>query len=323
MIIARGWKWPCIYYRASCGWLIAMESVAYILGYPNLRDVVRFVKENAVDSSDARIDEYANQWWRAHRWLGEAASGEADSVNEPRLRSLPDEMQRPAEKLLEHPEIHRVAHHLAYAWKLVDIDSLVVTQRFVNLRVVDDIRAAISQLPAAERLLDVASGAALARPSVHVTRSASGGFWISSHTAGLRFMRVEASAPEGTQAGVTAEQVCAGIHVSVGFGLNYLAAYRINGRLLLNNGTHRLCALRQLGIKSVPCLVLDVETEEQIAITLSSEILEHRDLYLRSPRPPVFGDYFNERLRAIIPTHRMMRVLRLDLTMSEERIAIG
>jgi hypothetical protein len=98
----------------------------------------------------------------------------------------------------------------------------------------------------------------------------------------------------------------------VGYGSNYLNAIHANGRLVLNNGSHRAFCLRELGIQQAPCVVQHVTRREEIEVIASDELREKADLYLTAPRPPLLKDYFDPRLRKILPVLRKQRQIKLS-----------
>src|SRR5205814_2126409 len=98
--------------------------------------------------------------------------------------------------------------------------------------------------------------------------------------------QVSGYAPQGPIAGLLA--------AVVGFGSNFLNALHVEGRLILNNGSHRSYAMREAGIRQVPCIVQTVSSRDELEAVANAEVHQKADLYLRSPRPPVLKDYFDE-----------------------------
>jgi hypothetical protein len=99
----------------------------------------------------------------------------------------------------------------------------------------------------------------------------------------------------------------------VGYGANYLSVTSTEGRLVLNNASHRAYALRELGVTHVPAVVQKVTRREELNIVAAGGPLsQNPDLYLKEPRPPVVKDYFDPKLRKIVrllPKARQVRVM--------------
>ena len=52
----------------------------------------------------------------------------------------------------------------------------------------------------------------------------------------------------------------------VGFSSNYLNVVAAEGRLVLNNGYHRVYALRERGVTHVPCVMQRVTRREELEL---------------------------------------------------------
>jgi hypothetical protein len=142
-------------------------------------------------------------------------------------------------------------------------------------------------------------------------RVAANSFVFVSPSNDIRFLevididasRITGYDPQGPASGV--------IGIVVGFGSNYLNAVYANNRLVLNNGSHRAYALRDLGIKQVPCIIQQVNHPEEIAV-ISQPIAANAALYLADPRPSMLKDYFDPQLRKLVPVWRKSRQVKVE-----------
>lgn len=97
----------------------------------------------------------------------------------------------------------------------------------------------------------------------------------------------------------------------VGYGSNYLSAIHVDGRLILNNGSHRAFALRERGITHVPCAVQQITRREELDVVGPEDLKQYPDRYLSGPRPPVLKDYFDPQLRKIVSVPRHQRQVKI------------
>ena len=133
----------------------------------------------------------------------------------------------------------------------------------------------------------------------------------------LRFlgtMRLQASnikdyAPPGNLVGV--------VGIAVGFGSNFLNAVCAENRIILNNGSHRAYALRDMGFTHVPCIVQHVASREQLDVVACTDIREAPDFYLKHPRPSMLKDYFNPKLRKIMPVRRRLHQVTVQFEVDD------
>src|SRR2546429_630908 len=158
------------------------------------------------------------------------------------------------------------------------------------------------------------------QPPVKWSRAHSDTYVFMSPSNDLRFlgtMRLKANhikdyPPPGTLVGV--------IGIAVGFGSNFLNAIYAENRLVLNNGSHRAYALRDLGVTHVPCIIQYPSTREELVIAASGDLRDHPDLYLRSPRPSMLKDYFNPKLRKIVALKRRVRQVTVKFETDEKYV---
>jgi len=94
------------------------------------------------------------------------------------------------------------------------------------------------------------------------------------------------------------------VGIAVGFSANFLNALYAEKRLILNNGSHRAYALRQLGVSHVPCIVQHVPSREALDVVGPAALRRDPDGYLRQPRPPMLKDYFDTRVHTVLPVRR-------------------
>jgi hypothetical protein len=100
--------------------------------------------------------------------------------------------------------------------------------------------------------------------------------------------------------------------LTIGFGSNYLNALEVEGRLVLNNGSHRAYALRDLGLTHAPCIVQQVTRRDELDLVASGDVQVNPDRYLKVPRPPLLKDYFDPQLRKVVPVPRKNRLVRVQ-----------
>jgi hypothetical protein len=107
------------------------------------------------------------------------------------------------------------------------------------------------------------------------------------------------------------------VGLAVGFGTNFLNAVYIENRLILNNGSHRAYALRDMGVTHVPCIVQHASSRAELELVGSRFVRRDPDYYLKHPRPPMVKDYFDPQLRKIVPVHRRLRQVTVKFEVDE------
>jgi hypothetical protein len=293
----------------------AGEEQVFLMGRPPVREFLEFVRAQAVDPSTVDLGALTAEWRAANdrvRQLEESERGISDGVE---VRPIPDDLTEMAANVSSDPVVRKAFETLPWQIGVVDLDSLVVYQKRIGLPYVARVRGVLgdSPTPSAIFRLCLPVGTDVSAPPAQVL-SASNGWLFISPSNDLRVLDGQALPPaavRGRQLGGYAAGV---VSVFVGFSVNLLHLARIEGRLMLLNGSHRAYALREAGVREAPALVLDVTRREELELLGVAELNERTDVYLKDPRPPVLKDYFDSQLRKIVIGRRSRTQVTLAFT---------
>jgi ParB-like nuclease domain len=295
-----------------------IDNMVLLTGRPPLAKFIRYIRGKTVNGLRAHEGELAAQWWRGREAYRRLETDEAGWADNPQLEPLPEAMNELAELGLKRPSILRLRHYAPREWRMVEIDRLVVFQHTINLRFVDEIKATLPSPLLAEHVMRVAVGnTELRRPAVRAIQSADNAYSFSSASNDLRFLDVVTLDASSIQDYQPSGRASNAIVIFVGFSDNLITAVHAGNRVFLANGSHRVYALRELGVTHVPCLVTRVTREEEFELVLPADVKQDREQYMRSPRPSVFKDYFDDRVRTIVPVMRMNHVLEATLSLEK------
>src|SRR2546430_10445139 len=289
----------------------------YLIGRPTLKQFLRFVKDNAIHPPSS--GDLVEEWHAANKIVRELEKEEAGLADSPSLAPVDPEDKL----LLEFLQVPLVRHsfntvptEVAY----VDLDRMVVYQHHIDLTHVEQLKRKLGPSPSEEEVFRACLPCAPSLPPVKGIRAHRDTFVFMCPSDDMRFlgaMPLEAEnikdyPPPGNLVGV--------IGIAVGFGSNFLNAIYAENRLVLNNGSHRAYALRDLGVTHVPCIIQYPSTREELVIAASGDLRDHPDLYLRSPRPSMLKDYFNPKLRKIVALKRRVRQVTVKFETDEKYV---
>lgn len=290
-----------------------------IKGLFSLPKFIRYIKERCPPrcfDDPALIAEWREARAEALNVMLEEA-GAADCVA---VQELPDDMKVLADQVLQQPSMHRVVSLVSRRWCLVEIDRLVVFQEAIDLHHVEEIKASLSACPNAQELIDLVScNGAHAHPPVRCTPS-DGGYMFSSASNDLRFLDVATVEPDAIAGFTPVGAASHAIVMYVGYSDNVISATRSDNRVILTNGSHRVYALRDLGVRYVPCLVTDASEGDVSEFLLPAAVKQDRAFYLTAPRPPMFKDYFDSRFTRTVPVIRKTSVLKAKLDLQKSSV---
>lgn len=289
-----------------------LDEHLFLVGRPPMSEFILYMKSTvcAADAADER--DAARLWRAAHAHVRLLCEREAGSAEIATLNPLPASIMALAEEELRSPMLLRSVPAVPWQWSFVELDRLVVYQKFVNLAYARELAQRLSANPTDAELFQFALGKDQRKTPVHLAELADNSFVFSSASTDLRCLDLVALDPATVQGFVASGHAAAVIGVFVGLGVNLLIALRIRDRLVLANGTHRAYALRSRGITHAPFLILDVTREEDFELAAMAELKQNASRYLTAPRPPLFKDYFDPML-----AHRV-RVPRRKLTVKVE-----
>jgi len=131
----------------------------------------------------------------------------------------------------------------------VELDLLVASQRSVDLDFVANLGEPGEAAERARLLLNPCRGAA----ELAVVSTGEGGYaFASNHPGALLAGSIEGPYTPSIGAKDVGGQIVHAVTLLIGFPIDTANAYRVGNRIILNNGFHRVFALRQAGVKVAP-----------------------------------------------------------------------
>jgi hypothetical protein len=300
----------------------SIDPHVFLAGRPPIAEFIGFIKKSADGDHQAGREgvdgALAEEWRRANDHLRSLEASEAGWADSPRIDSLPAELQPYADRLRADPAFRQTHGYVPTEIAMVELDRLVVFQKHINLSQVEIIKGELGPAPTPEEVARIALGLSRYSPPVRLIQSHDV-FTFTCDSRDFRFLEPVLLAPEdfpGNFRGVPARCVV----LAVGFSPNCLGVIQAEQRLILVNGSHRAYALRELGITHVPCVIQKTSRPEEIELIGHKEITLRSELYLKNPRPPLLKDYFDERLRRIVPVARAKRLIRIQLRIDQSDV---
>jgi hypothetical protein len=289
------------------------EPWAFLLGLPPVDDYLSFLVQ-ASPGQNIDIGSAAARWRQAAAVIDELTESEVGAADGPIVSELPSELASQAAQYLNDPAVAASYAIVPARVGLVSLDDLIVFQRQINLRYAGELRAMIGDWDSTSvDLFNFCLAVDQPRPPINRMQIATNAFVFQSISTDARFLGaalVDASQVSGY---VPPGRATSAVVLFVGYGVNALSVVNINGRLILNNASHRAYALKAAGATHVPAIVHDLTREHELA--LIPAVQQNRELYLQSPRPPMLKDYFNPTLHEMIEVPRRARQVRLQFGM--------
>jgi hypothetical protein len=299
----------------------AADETLYLIGRPTLREFRRYVRRHAVCPDDD--DALAGEWQAAQRHIQRLEKDEAGLADNPSLTPITDADRDYKPLLLEFLKDPLVRHNFNIVpteIALVELDRLVVWQKHIHLTHVRKLQNRLGPEPDEEDVFRFSLPFEHPHPPVKWSRVRHGKYVFMSPSNDLRFLgtmplksrHIANYPPPGSLVGV--------IGIAVGFGSNFMNAFRFGNRILLNNGSHRACALREAGVTHAPCIVQHCASREELEMVAGEEIAADADQFFNAPRPSMLKDYFDPKLRKLFASRRRHRQVTVKFEVEEDSV---
>lgn len=266
----------------------------------------------AAGTGDLDIAAAAARWRTAAAATDSLAATDEGAADGAQIAPLPPEMQEQANEYLGDPSV--AAFFLASPPKvaMIDLDQVVVFQRMINLRYIEELRRRINDSWEGNDvdLLRFSLAIDQPQPPISSVQVAANTFVFSSVSTDVRLLEARLLDASQVTGHTTAGRPHSAVVLQVGYGVNALSVVTINGRMILNNGSHRAYALRAAGVTQVPAVVQTVTRQDELAMV--PQVLQNPETYLASQRPPMLKDYFDPALHEVIESPRRVRQVRLQ-----------
>jgi hypothetical protein len=285
----------------------------WLLGQPPLHSYIKFVQDRMVGAQATDWAALIDEWRAANAYyatLTQSEAGIADAVQchdvDSALSALAAEVEADARFRFTYDVVPtRVC--------LVELDRLVVRQTSVAQDLVADLKSRLGTKPDAQTVFRFCLPLGAPDVPVHIRQVGTSRFVFRSTSTDLRFHESLLLRPDQIRDYHTFGPIAGVVGVVVGFGSNFLNVIRFGKRLLLHNGYHRVCALRELGVTHAPCIVQQVTHTAELAIVANQNVASNAGSYFDVARPPLLKDYFDPKIRKAVPIRKMERQIEVEI----------
>ena len=295
----------------------AVDEEIWLLGQPSLGEYLDFVKESVVGGADANPVDVTADWRTANEYYQTLEDSESGIADRAERRALDPVLASLAEEASADPKVRSVFNTMPTEFGMVELDKLILYQKSVTGTFVDMLKARLGPAPDAASVFRFCVPLGEPEAPVQSRRVGSKRFVFRSDSTDLRFHGARLLSPAQISDYVSFGPVTGVVGLAVGFGSNFLNVIRADQRLLLHNGYHRACALRALGITHAPCLIQTVTSHDELSVTARSIVSQNPDFYFRSARPPLLKDFFDPKIRQLLPVHRRVRMIEVNFDVRE------
>lgn len=288
----------------------------YLYAFATQAEVIRHLRTEAAREEVDRLPEIMETWQRLQVRVTARLEGERRVADTIRWERIPAEHDPWLETLAADTLFQKTFQHLPVSFALVEADKLVAPQRTVNLTYVEKLGRALPASPTLPELLDICLGPKRSLDPIQYLEARSNSHVFSSPHSDIRFLGsyVKDITPDDFQYAESGGVPTAAVIAFVGYGYAPINVFHVGDRMILNNGFHRVYALRSRGVSHIPAVVQhvhNVELEFPHAVAGLP-----REYLLNVRRPVLIKDFFEPGFTIPLKVQQRLKVVKVGVSAS-------
>ncbi len=294
-----------------------LNKTLYLNGRPTLKHLLHFAAKACDSDPEGTL---VDEWHAASGILKALEKEEGGAADNAEMLPLGPQYEPLLVEFLKDPIQRSSFNAVPTDIALVELDKLVVYQKHIDLTFTGQLEKDLGPTPDWNRVFRTCLPYDHPKPPVKWSRLSSDSYVFVSPSNDLRFLGATPLRDREFQDCSSLGAVVSVLGLAVGFGSNFMNAVYSDGRLILNNGSHRAYTLRKLGVTHAPCIVQHVPSRAALEVVASHEVRSDLDLYLTNPRPPMLRDYFDPRLHKIFSFEPKLQQITIRVEVSETSV---
>lgn len=292
----------------------------YLYAFATQAEVIRHIRTEAAREEVEQLPEIMEAWQRLQVRVTARLEEERRVADTIRWERLPTEHDSWLETLASDMLFRKTFQQLPVSFALVEADKLVAPQRTVNMTYVEKLLASLPTAPRFPELLDICLGPKRSLDPIQYLEARSNAHVFSSPHSDIRFLGsyVKNITPEDFQYAESGGVPTAAVIAFVGYGYAPINVFHVGNRMILNNGFHRVYALRSRGVSRVPTVVQHVHNVElEFPHTVAGL---PREYLLNVRRPVLIKDFFEPGFTIPLKVQRRLKVVNVSVSARSHEI---
>lgn len=292
----------------------------YLYAFATQAEVVNHVRTQAMDEEVQRLPGILQNWEEKQTLVTSLVSRELGIAETIEATELEDLHRGRLDRIAENKLFQRTFGNLPVQFGLVEIDKIIAAQRTVNLDYVGRLVRHFPKEPTTEELVEICLSPVREIDPIQHLEIGPNTHVFSSPNSDIRFLGafVKDLADDDLRYAVMGGLPAAAIIAFVGYGGASINAIEANGRIILNNGFHRVFALRSIGVERIP-MVLQVVRNAQLEMPPHVAGLP-RDYLLGHPRPVLLKDFFEPGFVVTLKVKDRMRMVTVAVALNQHDV---
>ena len=292
----------------------------YLYAFATQSEVTHYIRTQAVPDESARLNEFLERWGELQprvQQLIQTELGIADAIE---ISALPDGHEAQVEQYMADKLFKRTFSAFPICIALVEINKLVAAQRTANLEYVDRLKASFPETLDTSALLEICVAPTRPMDPIQHLELGPNAHAFSSPNADIRFLGsfVKDLTNEDLEAAVQGGIPAAAVISFVGYGGASVNVIRAGNRVVLNNGFHRVFALRDRGVTHIPVVI---QFSNNPALDFPPQVAGlPKEYLLGMPRPVIMKDFFEPDFAITLRVRKRIKLVTLSTSVGQHDV---
>ncbi len=275
-----------------------------------------WVNAECTDEEKKRLSEILDSWSNARKKFSDIIRSDSGSGKTINISDISKEYSKKIKEILDEPTFKSTFNQMPIEFKVVEIDKLVSLQDSVRLGYIKKLIESFPAKPTFDELIDICLS--VNKSTSEVSELVLGNtVTYTSDNADLRFLGMmpwTVARPELVRQNLGGVLATSTLLV-LGFGASPVNVLNVNGRMVLNNGFHRVYALRQMGVTHIPVIVQKVINPSLDIPSIYGRNL--KEYMFNAERLPLIKEYFDDELTITLKTKIKRKAIKITLHVDE------
>lgn len=293
---------------------------SYLYAFAPQAGVLHHVRTQALEADVENLPAILAAWESLQPRVANLVQQEAGLCDTVRIEAIPDEHRQRLETFAADALFQKTFSQLPSSFAMVEIDKLIAPQRTVHLDYVDRLLSSYPTSPTINALLGICVSPTRTMDPIQHLEIAPNTHIFSSPNSDIRFLGafIKALAPDDLQYAVAGGVPAAAIIAFVGYGGAPVNVLKVGERLILNNGFHRVYALRVRGVKDIPVVVQHVRNPQ---LEFAPDLLGvPKEYLLGHPRPVLMRDFFEPDFAINLRVRERMKMVTVSVAVGQHDV---
>ena len=166
---------------------IKIDNHVFLTGRPSLTEFLSVVNSQ-VDYEPSQLGQLSDEWRAANAIVNDMQQSQAGAADKPDYQDMPDSLRDLANQILEDEIFQRSFNIVKPVIRMVELDSMVVFQKHINLNYVEKIKQQLGENPSEETILKTCLPIDHPMPDISAARVSKDAFVFISPSVDIRVL---------------------------------------------------------------------------------------------------------------------------------------